>query len=1201
MPPGSIGPELERIGRLLVSWRAQIKMVFWALIALGALWLSGIFDLLIQFERPGRIFFWLVLVSIIGVAFWRTGKVLAQRYTIQAVAAIMESYFPQLDNHLINFLQFSNDKGADPFKKAYVSRGIPEWNNLDVNKMRNRRALKWSLIGIGVAVALLVAPVITVQQKAWAVALWRIINPFSSVQPVSMTNIVGVEPGNVTVLQGSSLVMLCKVKGKKGHYVSLDLKPADNSKATYLVGQINEDNIKDFPYRVPKVTTDLEYRFRAGDSPSPKWYTIKTRPPLALSKVTLKVQPPQYIHLPASTFDAMGEPPKIMQGSEVEISAKCNASASSIILSAKGNEALSLQKGDDDRTWTGKLNVTEGNVIKLVAVNAYKETVETMIPFELVPDNPPAVSIIQPKGRMTLGPNGAPLIEFTVTDDYGITDVAVERVSAAAKSNEPARAVMKSWDQINEKAWGQEWKETDLRPTKAEALAFRVVAKDGLGHVARSQTVIFDDGGSVKDAIAKKKTDNQQNLVANTLGKIIDLQKSNLAKTQKYDETMVLVKAEQWTEVQEQQRTIRQLSREVVNNPLKPLGSMTASFQDLYEKEMLEVISTLGRVANPKETEESKKGSVARSIAIEEKILRLLTYAEASADKALRSKSISGLIAMLDAIINGETKIMVTTKTCISKNTASGKTLAEQQDSLASDASEFAKLCQTESVNLESKDKNFAAALVSVVEEFEKTRIKPDMVNAAEKLDSNALPEAVPLQEGVIKNLTALKAILNSGGLAEAKADFQQLVDEVHLVKEKLDKLKDLEQKVIDMMKAMEAQKDMSAEERDKMEEDIEAMKKLIKESMLQVPTDLQIFKEMNVANELVEDVYQAFEELRKEPPKDGPGAAGGEIGETHKLKDESILEAMKKASGRADEMEMWLDQQPGEENVKRTAEAFDKNEMTFMALGAMATENKDIIGDLVKQSQEVAKKADDGAINHGTPDMAPSNKIAEGEMANFGAQGKSGNQAPDHKEQDGRSNVGRQGMSDGETAAGGGTVGKGDKNIEERMTVEPLQSGQVQLDGETDTKATGGGKLASGAADSEGMARNDVDRRMDSTAQGTMDGMKALLQKATGTTIKASLMNLRTDEISAAAHHIRQADDALARGNIAEVNELLKKSSVALKQGRNDLGAGVGGNVDSGITGSRLEDVVDGGTDLAPKAYERQVSDYYKAISENK
>ncbi len=40
---------------------------------------------------------------------------------------------------------------------------------------------------------------------------------------------------------------------------------------------------------------------------------------------------------------------------------------------------------------------------------------------------------------------------------------------------------------------------------------------------------------------------------------------------------------------------------------------------------------------------------------------------------------------------------------------------------------------------------------------------------------------------------------------------------------------------------------------------------------------------------------------------------------------------------------------------------------------------------------------------------------ISEGETVSYSAAGKSGNDRPDHKDQDGRSQVGRQGMSDGE------------------------------------------------------------------------------------------------------------------------------------------------------------------------------------------
>ncbi len=45
------------------------------------------------------------------------------------------------------------------------------------------------------------------------------------------------------------------------------------------------------------------------------------------------------------------------------------------------------------------------------------------------------------------------------------------------------------------------------------------------------------------------------------------------------------------------------------------------------------------------------------------------------------------------------------------------------------------------------------------------------------------------------------------------------------------------------------------------------------------------------------------------------------------------------------------------------------------MALGALAAEAEDLIGDLLKEAEEMAKAADDSATNVGAPDMPPAGK----------------------------------------------------------------------------------------------------------------------------------------------------------------------------------------------------------------------------------
>ena len=94
--------------------------------------------------------------------------------------------------------------------------------------------------------------------------------------------------------------------------------------------------------------------------------------------------------------------------------------------------------------------------------------------------------------------------------------------------------------------------------------------------------------------------------------------------------------------------------------------------------------------------------------------------------------------------------------------------------------------------------------------------------------------------------------------------------------------------------------------------------------------------------------------------------------------------------------------------------------------------------------------------------------------------------------------------MSTGETAAGSGTISEGDKNIEERRTEDPTQSGQIDLDGEADTKATGGGKLGTGKADDKGMSGGV--ERMDSNEQGSNEGMAALMARQADARLRQGL-----------------------------------------------------------------------------------------------
>ena len=265
MPPQYLA-KLDQIGKSLNRWRAELKLTLGLAVIAGWVWALGLLDLWLRIDRPGRLVTWTIFLALIGATLWLVRGALKRRFTPEGVAATVEKSFPQLDNHLINFLQLAKNPEGDAFKLAYVKAGGPDLQSLDVTRMRDEKAHRRNWIALSVAAVLLMLPLFIFGQ-AWPVALWRTVNPFTNMEPPSLTKIVKVQPGTSTVLQGDALVLSATVKGFEGHEVRVEVEPSDAAKSVYSIGKIHGGLQQDFSYRLPKVTTALRYRFRAGDAP----------------------------------------------------------------------------------------------------------------------------------------------------------------------------------------------------------------------------------------------------------------------------------------------------------------------------------------------------------------------------------------------------------------------------------------------------------------------------------------------------------------------------------------------------------------------------------------------------------------------------------------------------------------------------------------------------------------------------------------------------------------------------------------------------------------------------------------------------------------------------------------------------------------------------------------------------------------------
>lgn len=1186
----SLLAQLDKIGHRVARWRAELLATWSLAIVCGIWWVLGLADFWLRLGRTDRLICWGILVAMTLVLLWRVAAQIRKRFTAEGVAAMIEHRFPQLDNHLINYLQFSRDADHDPFKEAYVRGGAPSWQSLDLRKMRDRKPLRRSRFSLLGSAVILLLPACFFGD-AWGVALWRTLNPFSSMVPVSLTHIVKVSPGTAIVPQGDPLVLSCTVTGFRGHEVRLEVNPGDSNATTYSLGRISEQGEQGFSHRLAKVSTGLRYRFHAGDSPDSEWFTITARPPAAFTGLQLTVTPPPYTKRRETTLDPRHDPVTIPFGSTVTATATSNTTLKSVKLqSAESNSVEMVAKAPDATRWQANTRVVSGSSLRIAALDPFGKTLREDIAFALLPDGPPAIEITSPGARSILPPGEAPRINFHVSDDYGLGDVVLEEVQA--DSDEPGR-VVKTWPAGGSRELNASWV-GEMQPVRGRDIAFRITARDQRPESAnemKSSLVVFALPTSAEASQERAKLEQQA--VAG-LHRVIELQKQNLGETERGHSGAEKTTDEAWQAVADSQQQIRDLTNTLLTDSLKPLGALTPKIKTLYMQEMTSVVSLLRNLA--KENVSRKRAQAWEAIGLEKTILASLLRAESSFAQSQADRQLAGISALLEALISGQNNALGKTRGFQEHKTKATAALITSQDALAEDLSTFLVTCRKEADAVRGNDPSFAATLEQIANHAEQLKIRDDMVLAAERLEQNNAPEAITHEENALKNLKTLSQLVNQVRIQREGVKRDVLLQAITQANEKLGAIKADYQKQLAAMDEVRGAKDKNDKDADALEEEYTKLEKETLKKLLEVPTDLHAFTDLNVANDIVEDVFSVFQEV--EQAKGTGKDENRKMSDLGYAKEDVELALMEQAEGRLDDTEMWLKNDPDFEKV--TTEGFDRQEMpeSGIATGALATQVEDMIGDLLDENKKMEDDANDGASTHAMPDMAMGGDVTQGDIASFAAKGKSGNQTPDHKEQDGRSNVGRQGMATGETAAGSGTISEGDKNIEARRTEDPTQSGKIDLAGEADTKATGGGKLGTGKADDKGMG-GGVDR-MDSNEQGSSEGMAAMMaRQADAVYAKASLKNIRLDDLKSAAHHLRQAADAEAKGDILQLREQQKVAVSSLRRAQADLQAGPNGAIEVGGHAGVLNDVIESGPDQAPAQYRDQVSDYYKALND--
>ena len=1207
MPIESIRKELIKIGHLMNLWQAELWAVIWGAAAAGVLWVSGLSDYFFHVGSIMRFLLWFCTMSACSVGAWRIWKSLSTRRTHEAVAARVEQVFPQLDNRLINLIQFAGTHAQDHIVASYIKQGVPNWREVKVKALKDREKYKRAYIALAVVAVLLAAPFLWMSES-WTNALARIMNPFSSRPASTLAQIENVSPGNTTVITGTPATITITAKGKAGQPVSIDLFPSDDKPSSMKLGILGGKGNEDFSFRLPKVAANVDYRARAGDTTSSK-YRITAVTPLALNRLDVTITPRKESGMTERKLNGLTDQVVVPAGASVTVTAACNRELLRGYLAIGSESSVTMTKTEGGKALTGSVPVSAAGMLLITGFAENDEKLTSTVKVQLEPDRPPVIRIISPKGRTTLGAGAAPTIQFEATDDFGLSKITIEQLSpeaiaamdgskAETEKADPQSKVLQEWPSANDRAFTRTWTAEVARPKPGQPIAFRVAAYDnfniGAGEPHRSQsTPIVFQSTSLKDLseeIAKAGGEAQMNVA-----RLVRLQSKNLAKTREYDGVVKIVKPEQWAEIQAVQKEIRSLTGSMLADPKQPFAGLQQKIMPIYQEQMQEVIGVLNGIPS---AEPDAKGALSgRAIAMEDWILRVLTAVEKVLPKAEQDRRVTDMLSLMDSLVRGETQIVATTKTAVEKAATTNAPLAKKQDRLAGDADQFADTATAEAANIKGTDAAFSELLTKVVGELKSRKVSPDMLKAAEQLDDRAPAKAMPFEENALKNLKELMVMLNAWRVEKAEALQEARMEEMNAIAGRMDKLVNMQRKVVASMRAMKSEDDKTTgKDADEKENELKAKQDNIKEALMKVATDLHIFPQSDDGNEVCKELITKYEKVEQTK-----GSEHAKTMETGLQKEDFILKDMEKVAARVKDGVVTLAKEP--DTTRRLTENFDQQEFKQMAMVPLGDKMEDLIGDLLKQDKEQEEKTQHSATNQAVKDNVNDGELLEGEYSNYSAKGKSGNVAPKHNEQSGRSNVGRQGQSNGETAAGVGKINKGDDNIEKRMTQDKAQSGEMGKidDSEAKAKATGGGKL-SGSADEFGMAGNGP--RRDGKGPGSDAGMQAMLRKnAEALYAQASLQHVRTGSLDQAIQHMRTAEDAMRTGRpIQEIREFQRKAQEALRRTQADLDGGVTvSSVDSAQQGTGKpapEQRMAGTVDEAPEAYQGMVSDYYKAIS---
>ena len=1160
-----------------------------AAIVLPTLCLTFAADNLVHLPMAARVALWLCIAGGIGHLAHRAGRAIRRGATDEQIALRVERAFPALDNELINSLLLSREAGdeASNLVAAVVHSGDQDSARVDLGQSVPKRRVK-ILGGIAGGTVLILAIYAVLLPDYFANACQRVLLPVLPVKPLTLTKIREISPQDANVLSGDDLRVGVAFDGVLPERSELAYKPGDGEWQIVVMSR-NGSKRDEFGYLFRQVTRHTQYYVKARDARSDT-FTINVHERPVLRDTAVHLEYPKYTGLGSADQQKLNI--KALQGTEVTVTGRASKPLKSAELAISGGDPTPLDSSPDGRL-TAKFTMSGDMTYEIRLTDTFGfESERIKYDAGILVDNPPTIDLLEPAEKVMAGEDDTVVFDFTAADDYGIRDVALLQIDEKKQTEREVLAWKPEVQNAKEFAQRYELPVKELQVPAGETAKVYLRATDcrdiapGPG-IGQSNIVSI----SIAAAQAVKKDDEEKlKTAAKGMAEIIQMQERNLRDTKALQykeapEAAYTIAAEPLKTLVGTQEAIRKLTFDVIA-ALKLDSPIRSMLESLYGAEMVAAVKQLRDV-------ETDVKSLAEAAKTESEILARLTARKESMADTMNRKNMQDVFAELDAIIAEETAIKDATDARVKGGDWNAKAVAGRQDALADRTARFRQKLTDHAQEVARSDNALGEKFLAAAGQIDSRRVREDMIRAAAIIEREAAAEALPVEETIITNLVAIKGMLRDSVADRAEEKLKQMSEVIAKSVEKLDKLTKLQQKIKEISEEMEKSKDLSEDDNEKLKEKLEDMDEMqdkMAEIVEKMAKDLNIFPDMPVCNELVQQMREVYEDIEQKA-----GSESAPVDEIAVKRDESILSGLEAVKERMADMEMWLMDTPDAAAWK--VENFDKDEIPQIPLVDLPEELEDLVGDLVDQEEELSEEANDSASNVTFGDIPAGWDTGEGAMESFGAKGKSGNERPNSNEQNGRSGGGREGASNGEMVEGTAKDLEG-TTPKERRTNDPFQKGEVAEENpNSKARATGGGKQSGqggeGALSGTSPARNEL-------------GMRELERKQTDIRrnteklySRATLLYLPTGELDVAAMLMQKAQDAAKAGEAGEFRSLQNRIKHALQNTQRELKGEAKVQIDPMLKlPADMAAEIHNSNEEIPKEYEPIVSEYYKAIA---